>query len=365
MEEFLEESACSRKLPYLPNEILIQILTPLLGHNLTQLKLWGGGLCEHLDWDILKNKFGEGQFIQIFPPLPKEDQVQVQVLRVCRQFREVGTRILYDSTLMFHSMERRKLPFCSHQREKGNEFLAQLGSRRRHRLRKIIILVPTVPKDRFLGPFRPGPRSPGPYGVGAVLDEECTYLASHQPIWDQIYFYQVERFACSPYSQTRLHIGRLIYGLGRLHGKDVDGYSWRDEATKDMCWAMQQPKHTIPLWHVHKELSRYLGAYDPGQEFAGRGLTLKEFFISQSKDSADSQDIDRFYQNMEVVVDYVETIVSQGLASARLTLRSEEDDIKDPKQKILNRVRRDGQILLSARNGLWRGDIVIMRLRPS
>lgn len=335
-----QKSVSQRRSLYLPNEILLRILTPLFGNSLEQLEHSRDESCGLPKSNIFEERFGETSYLQISPPLLEEDRVQVQLLRVCQQFCEVGISILYNNTLIFYSAMN--LDSTDPRRKEQRRFLIQLSRPGRRRLRKIIIVLSTEYKTGVNFPESP-----------IVLDEECVSLASHQPVWDQIYFHLMHQTIAVPWGLRRTLCGRLMYGLGRLHGREVGCWNLHKKPAEDICWAIRQPRHTIPLWHLHQELSQYLENYDPSDRFNRRQWTLKEFFIAQSIESANSRDSDRFYQNMEVAVDYIQTIVDQGLATNLRIFRREDQDVKNPAQKIVDRVRDEGQKLLNARRGIW------------
>lgn len=326
----------SRTFVNLPDEVLVKILKLLLSHHLDQIR---HKTCESMIpmFDACKEWFGEESYLLIWPQLPKRERLQAQVLRVCWRFHEIGNPILYSGTLMFMSIMDCRL--CQGRINAQKEYLSLLRRPRRHRLRKLVLLIPT--HLNYGGPHN--------RGDGAVLIGECMSLNRHQQRWDKILFYMMDQ-PDPPTHLSRERYGLLTRGLGHLHGKDIDGKGLSKQSAEDAIWAMQQPVPTYPLWTYHNKLTNHLLKYDSGVEYDNGRQSLRDFFIDQSKESADSRNSGQFYINMKLAIDYIEMVVSQGLVKTPRSFKgSEEQGVRTLGGNILDEVRRKAKGIRSLR----------------
>lgn len=331
----------------LPHEILTKILRPCLQHTEEQVN--------RLSYPgVLKRKpDGPGQSYALtsFDKPATGEELQPQLLRVCKRFNEVGTSLLYANTLVYtaptpYGWSREKIT------KAAREYVRLLNYEPRddaHRLKKVQITIPTPDHYSRL------PRETD----GELFDEICAGFALHQPVWEDVLFGVLDMSAPAVYNIDSARCERLIYGLGRLHAKEVMA-GCNKVASEDMEWAIKNPHHTMPLFVLHHDLMDYLNLYDPDQtssterqETASlrKEVSFKAFLKKESFQASRKHDEETFYLVLEMGVEYVKTMVSAALGG----------DIKPlyGRQNILETATEQGDRLLSAKDGEWKAGYTI------
>jgi hypothetical protein len=330
----------------LPNEVLVKILRPLLQHTEEQANrlFWPGVMKKDP-----KTASNRPYAVLLFNKTPGADEhVQPQLLRVCKRFNEVGTALLYENELIY-------IPpvSCGWSSDRvvqsERTFIRQLTHEPRddaHRLKRIQIHIST-----------PAHFSREAYdGDGEFFDEICAGLARHQPVWDQVAFEVSDYSASERYSVNLEACERLIYGLGRLHAKEVLA-TCNEGAESDLKWAIEQPGHTIPLKVLQAEMVKYLYVYDPdGYQRWNQGRTavsvgietgLKAFLKREGLEAVTNQDEEMFYLVLEMAIEYIRTVLDGGLVDANYTLGRQQD--------VRESAAKHAEWLLSAKERKWKG----------
>jgi hypothetical protein len=330
----------------LPNEVLVKILRPLLQHTEEQANrlFWPGVMKEDF-----KSPTNRPYAVLRFNQKPQADEhLQPQLLRVCRRFNLMGTALLYENELIYsaptsYGWSSEKVV------ESERKFIEQLAYEPRdgaHRLKRIQLHIPTP--DHWSRADR--------NDAGEFFDEFCAGLARHQPAWDMVAFGVNDYSAAAHYNLNFEKCERLIYGLGRLHAKEVLP-GCNEEAGKDLIWAMQQPKHTIPLKVLHADLARYLDVYEPESSqkrqqgrtavTVGMETSFKAFLKREGDEAAKLHDEATFYLVLEMAIEYIKAVLDDGLVAANYTLSRQQD--------IRESATNHAGWLLSARDGKWKG----------
>ena len=86
------------------------------------------------------------------------------------------------------------------------------------------------------------------------------------------------------------------------------------------------------------------------------GWSLRNFFLKQSEQYAIERNDKLFYINLDTAVDYVKTVVGNGLGGTIAVYSRLQDD-------VAGRATEEAENLLSARNGNWRSGFTISRKR--
>ncbi|KAK5021896.1 hypothetical protein LTS07_010637 [Exophiala sideris] len=315
-------STTKASLGNLPAEILARILTPLLQHTAEQA----------VEWNESTHFQEDRSYAQIMGPAPpKAESLQPQVLRVCKQFNEIGIALLYANNLVF------QVHVCTYWADEQyaecqREFLKKLTLPRdeRHRLRGLDLIIWTP--DFYM------------YGSrdtdGDWLDELFTGLALHQPCWDQVNIVLRDLTARAAYNTDLKLIQLLMYGLGRFYAKSIPGV--RDEEVR---WCMEQPGHKYPLRVLHHYLDEYFDVWEPDNAEAVQTSLRKDEIRHRSMQAVESYDEDGFFSVMEEAIQHVNSAFRQGLKNGPWS-----PDVAD---KVVEVCQEEGRRLLSARDRKW------------
>lgn len=318
----------SLTLDSLPVEILTRIFKPLLQHTAQQAH----------DFNVYSDFDDSRTYAHIAGPVPPDGQtLQPQLLRVCKAFNEIGTKLLYANDLIF--MVNTITYYVSEDGTKHHRAWAkQLAHPRddRHRIKRLYLIIYTP--DFY---FTHARNSDGDW-----LDELFEGLAAHQPCWDEISVVLHDLTAAAVYNLKIQNTYRLCYGLGRLHAKDVP--HMRDEALK---WCIQQPEHKYPLPLLHQYLSEYFDEYTTPEEGEEEVSERRDELLQRSLASSKSRDEAVFFSTMEEAVEHVTEVFRKRMERPKYR---DDVELAETVPKWLERCETQGKQLLTARNGNWK-----------